>query len=109
MKTILLAIIVLFSFDNINGQETTSIEPVKELSETKRSTKVDFFETLIAVNNFDIKIKKEDKVAIKTKSDFYRELMKKNGFTTKETQLADTLKKNKKEINIADTTQLADF
>ncbi|WP_298543581.1 hypothetical protein [uncultured Aquimarina sp.] len=108
MKTIILTIIILFSFSNVNAQEATSIEPTKEESNNVKNTKIDFYETLIAVNNFDIKIKKTKTATTATKTDFYKELMIKNGFTVdskESTRLANNDKKEKDSI-ITDTTQI---
>ncbi|WP_299438125.1 hypothetical protein [uncultured Aquimarina sp.] len=108
MKTIILTIIVLFSFSNIIAQDTASIEINKEENNTVKSTKVDFYETLVAVNNFDIKIKKIETATTETKTDFYKALMIKNGFTTdskKNTRLANNDNKEKDSI-ITDTTQI---
>ncbi len=109
MKTIILSIIILLSFSNVNAQEISSAKVTSiEVPETKR-TKIDFYETLIAVNNFDIKIKKsETVVAMETKTDFYEALMIKNGFVIdndKKTRLVNTDKKEKDTI-IPDTTQI---
>jgi len=110
MKTIILTIIILFSFSNVNAQETTFTETTKEESNNVKNTKIDFYETLIAVNNFDIKIKKTKTVTTTTatKTDFYKELMIKNGFTVdskESTRLASNDKKEKDSI-ITDTTQI---
>jgi len=110
MKTIILTIIIIFSFSNSNAQETVTIDSTTEEMNTVKNTKVDFYETLVAVNNFDIKIKKTDHIAnsIETKSDFYKILMTKNGFTTgdrKNTRLASNDKKEKDTI-LVDTTQI---
>ncbi|MDH7444579.1 hypothetical protein [Aquimarina sp. 2201CG14-23] len=109
MKTIILTVIVLFSFSNINAQDTTSIELNTEETKSIKNTKVDFYETLVAVNNFDIKIKKNEKTVakIETKSDFYKNLMIKNGFTTGDsnTRLANNDTKQK-DTTITDTTQI---
>ncbi|MFD2565217.1 hypothetical protein [Aquimarina rubra] len=108
MKTIILTIIILFSFSNVNAQETVAIESLKIEATDVKNTKVDFYETLIAVNNFDIKIKKTKTATTETKTDFYKALMIKNGFTVddkKSTRLASNDKKEKDTI-ITDTTQI---
>ncbi|WP_299257493.1 hypothetical protein [uncultured Aquimarina sp.] len=108
MKTIILTIIILFSFSNVNAQETSSLQSTNENSNDVKNTKVDFYETLIAVNNFDIKIKKIQTTTTETKTDFYKELMIKNGFninSKENTRLANNDKKEKDTI-ITDTTQI---
>ncbi|MBQ4820464.1 hypothetical protein [Aquimarina sp. MMG016] len=106
MKAIITSIIILLSFSNLSAQEVVSSE--ESIVEVKKNTKVDFFETLIAVNNFDIKIKKTEKLAIKTKSDFYKALMIKNGFSTDDkenSRLVDNDRKEKDSM-MTDTTQI---
>lgn len=106
MKTIITSIIILLSFSSLNAQEVVSSE--ESIVEVNKNTKVDFFETLIAVNNFDIKIKKTEKLAIKSKSDFYKALMIKNGFTTNDkenSRLVDNDRKEKDSM-MTDTTQI---
>ncbi|MHA7058355.1 hypothetical protein ACWGOQ_0014120 [Aquimarina sp. M1] len=108
MKTVILAIIILFSFANVKAQEKESIQSLKIEASDVKSTKVDFYETLIAVNHFDIKIKKSKTVSTETKTDFYKALMIKNGFVidgNKNTRLASADKKEKDTI-ITDTTQI---
>jgi len=108
MKTIILTIIVLFSFSNMTAQDTTSMESNKEETITVKNTKIDFYETLVAVNNFDIKIKKIETATTETKTDFYKALMIKNGFTAdskENTRLANSDNKEKDSI-ITDTTQI---
>ncbi|SEL92453.1 hypothetical protein SAMN04487910_3602 [Aquimarina amphilecti] len=108
MKTIILSIFVLFSLFTISAQETSSTELVKVESNNVKNTKVDFYQTLIAVNNFDIKIKKVETTSVETKTDFYKALMIKNGFITdseKTTRLANNNLKDK-DSTITDTTQI---
>ncbi|WP_378177437.1 hypothetical protein [Aquimarina sp. SS2-1] len=108
MKTIILTIIILFSFSNVNAQETASIESLKMEATDVKNTKVDFYETLIAINNFDIKIKKNKTTAKETKTDFYKALMIKNGFMvdSKENTRLATEDKKAKDTIIKDTTQI---
>lgn len=100
MKTIIYTIIILFSFTQLTAQEISSTESDKITCEVvKNSTKTDFYKTLIATNNFDITIKKNDKVVVKTKNEFYESLMIKNGFTidsNKNTRLTNNNNNSKK-------------
>jgi len=98
MKTIIYIIVILFSFVQIRAQEATLTTSEKAtLEKTKKNTKIDFYETLIAINNFDIKIKKNDVVATKSKNEFYKNLIIKNGFNIdfeKKTRLTNRYKKD---------------
>jgi len=108
MKTILLILIVLFTFSTMNAQQDSSIEPLIVNTDTFKNTKIDFYETLIAANNFDIKIEKHIKVAATTsKIDFYKNLMIKNGFAInieEDAHLASRDKKAKDSI-LTNTTK----
>lgn len=109
MKTIILSLFVLLSFSTMNAQEIASLSTIDKEISNVQNTKVDFYQTLIAVNNFDINIKEVKTSARKTKKDFYKALMIKNGFITdnaKSIRLATSNNKKQKNTITVDTTQI---
>lgn len=103
MRTIIFTIIILFSFSSVQAQRAVSTE-----TKLRKNTKIDFYKTLVAVNNFDINIKTTSKLITKTKTEFYKELMIKNGFTTNDkinTRLSSNNRAERKRI-LSDTTQI---
>lgn len=109
MKIIILSLFVLLSFSTMNAQEIASLNTIDKEISNVQNTKVDFYQTLIAVNNFDIKVKEVKTSTRETKKDFYKALMIKNGFitdSTKTTRLANSNDKKRKDTIMVDTTQI---
>lgn len=91
MKTLLLTIVIIFSFTEANAQKTTTDKTLTNETENFQSSKIGFYKALIAKNNFDIKIKEPIRiVATKTKSAYYEALLIKNGFITKTSKKKST-------------------
>ncbi|MAQ76345.1 MAG: hypothetical protein CL613_08445 [Aquimarina sp.] len=107
MKKLLLTLFISFSCLSVFAQQETEKNTYVENEQKTQTTKYDFYKTLVAVNNFDIKIKEDKKVALRTKEDFYNALMDRNGFkidNKKKTRLADHI--NKEEKLTKDSTQV---
>jgi len=102
MRTIIFTIVILFSFSNVQAQRAVSTE-----TKLRKHTKIDFYKTLVAVNNFDINIKTTSKLITETKTEFYKALMIKNGFTADD-KLNTRLSNNSAERRriLSDTTQI---
>lgn len=107
MKKLILTLIISFSCLSVFAQEEKRNDVFVNNTEKTQTTKYDFYKTLVAVNKFDIKIKQNQKIALKTKEDFYNALMDRNGFKIdkkKNTRLADHI--NKDEKITEDSTQV---
>lgn len=103
IKTIILTIIILFAFSNAQAQRAVSTE-----TKLRKNSKIDFYKTLVAVNNFDINIKTTSKKIIETKTEFYKALLIKNGFTGDDkinTRLPNNIAESRRILS--DTTQIS--
>jgi len=102
MRTIFFTIAILFSFSNISAQKSANQDTNTVPASTVKTSKTDFYNAIIKINNFDITIKEDKKeVTNNTKNDFYNLLLEKNGFNTdirKSTRLTNNMIKTKNSI-----------